>query len=125
MAYLQEANSNNATLKLELDSAHREQSELYSKLTLDIEYLQRVNLSVNVTLLPCNPGLCHLSDCKLTCLCLSNIHVHYRSSAMVMMTGKGTVVVALVEFHHQEPLVAVCTQLLGNIKCEMKALTIG
>ncbi len=55
IAFLQEANSNNATLESELDSADRQHSELYSELTLKIEYLQRVNLSVTVILLPCIP----------------------------------------------------------------------
>ena len=55
IAFLQEANSNNATLELESDFADRQHSELYSQLTLKIEYLQRVNLSVNVTLLFCIP----------------------------------------------------------------------
>jgi len=55
IAFLQEASSNSAILKLDLDSAHREHSELQSKLSLQIEYLQRVNLSVNLTLLPCIP----------------------------------------------------------------------
>ncbi|DBA77011.1 TPA: hypothetical protein ACH3X1_009601 [Trebouxia sp. C0004] len=40
-AFLEEANSNNAALELELESAHRQHSELYSKLTLKTEYLQR------------------------------------------------------------------------------------
>ncbi|KAL0020171.1 hypothetical protein WJX79_000643 [Trebouxia sp. C0005] len=40
-AFLQEANSNNATLASDLEYAHRQHSELQSKLSLQIEYLQR------------------------------------------------------------------------------------
>ncbi|DBB04293.1 TPA: hypothetical protein ACH3X1_012790 [Trebouxia sp. C0004] len=40
--FLEEANSNNTAL--ELESAHGQHSELYSKLTLEMDYLQRVHL---------------------------------------------------------------------------------
>ncbi|KAA6419935.1 MAG: hypothetical protein FRX49_10125 [Trebouxia sp. A1-2] len=40
-AFLQEANSYNATLASDLEYAHRQHSELHSKLSLQIEYLQR------------------------------------------------------------------------------------
>ena len=53
IALLKEANFNSANLAWDLDHAHRERSELHSKLSLQIEYLQRVNLSGNMTSLPC------------------------------------------------------------------------
>jgi len=52
IARLQEANSNSATLASDLGCAHRERTELHSKLSLQIYYVQRVNLSANITSLP-------------------------------------------------------------------------
>ena len=75
-AFLQEANSNNATLALELDSAPRQHSELYSELTLQTEYLQRVTLSVDLPYCPAFPTVSHLSDCKFRCSCLSAQSTH-------------------------------------------------
>ncbi len=53
IAFLQEANSSDATLEWDVDFADREHSEMFTGLTRQIEYLQRVSLSVNVTLLAC------------------------------------------------------------------------
>ena len=44
-AQLEEANSMNFQLQRELQSAQRFQSEQYSKLTLKLEYLERVHMT--------------------------------------------------------------------------------
>ena len=48
-AFLQEANSDNTSLEWDVDYADRQHSEMHSALTRQIEYLQRVSVSVNVT----------------------------------------------------------------------------
>ncbi len=55
IASFQEANSSNTTLEWDVDFADRQHSEMFSGLSRQIEYLQRVSLSVNVTLLACIP----------------------------------------------------------------------
>ncbi len=45
IAFLQETNSDNATLEWDVDFADRQHSEMHSGLTRQIEYLQRVNCS--------------------------------------------------------------------------------
>ena len=88
IASLQDASSDEATLELEF---RRQHSELRSELTLQMEYLQRVNHSVNVTLLPCIPYSVspdslqsHIRVHACNCQHSQHIHVYYRSSAMVM-----------------------------------------
>ena len=92
IASLQEASSDNSTLELEF---RRQHSELRSALTLQMEYLQRVTLSVNVTLLPCipysvSPDSLQVLICVHACNCQhsQHVHVYYRSSAMVMESGR-------------------------------------
>jgi len=49
IAFLQEANSDDAILEWDVDFSDREHSEMHTGLTRQIEYLQQVSLSVNVT----------------------------------------------------------------------------
>ena len=69
VALLQEANSDSAALRFDLNSADRERSELRTELSLQIYYVQRVNLSANMTFTALHPPGC------LTCL-IANPHVH-------------------------------------------------
>ena len=92
IASLQEASSDNSTLELEF---RRQHSELRSELTLQMEYLQRVDLSVNTTMLPCipysvSPDSLQIHICVHACNCQhsQHAHVYYRSSAMVMESGQ-------------------------------------
>ncbi len=88
-ALLQEAQSDNATLASDLGYAHRECTELASKLSLQIYYVQRVKLSANITFTAQHPPGC------LTCL-TANLNVcvcfHSKHTCEFLLICHGKVV---------------------------------